>query len=145
MSADSLRGKARPRRHWKRLCVLGGILSCALLGRSFAVCGRRAAVASFSSALVGASLPAAVLGRPELSQDQENCLSECVYKCSGGVINSACFIPLRIMALHRDGLRPEERAQSSKIVPTASRSARREREAEECCKFSSETVGLWSD
>eukprot|EP00434_Breviolum_minutum_P041170 symbB.v1.2.036621.t1/scaffold5211.1/size29781/4 len=84
MSADSLRGKARPRRHWKRLCVLGGILSCALLGRSFAVCGRRAAVASFSSALVGASLPAAVLGRPELSQDQENCLSECVYKCSGG-------------------------------------------------------------
>ena len=75
----------------------------------------------------------------------QNCLSECVYKCSGGVINSACFIPLRIMALHRDGLRPEERAQSSKIVPTASRSARREREAEECCKFSSETVGLWSD
>lgn len=28
MSADSLRGKARPRRHWKRLCVLGGILVC---------------------------------------------------------------------------------------------------------------------
>lgn len=79
----------------------------------------------------------------------QNCLSECVYKCSGGVIDSACFIPLRIMALHRDGLRPEERAQSSKIVPTASRSARRERgrerEAEECCKFSSETVGLWGD
>ncbi|CAJ1330398.1 unnamed protein product [Effrenium voratum] len=65
------------------LYVLGGILTCTVTSHVFVICSRRAAVATVGSALAGAG-PSIALARPELNQDQENCLSDCVYKCSGG-------------------------------------------------------------
>eukprot|EP00931_Biecheleriopsis_adriatica_P005276 TRINITY_DN106800_c0_g1_i1.p2 TRINITY_DN106800_c0_g1~~TRINITY_DN106800_c0_g1_i1.p2 ORF type:complete len:121 (+),score=21.94 TRINITY_DN106800_c0_g1_i1:54-416(+) len=72
-----------------RVLLLCGIVSSACLASvafsTLAHPGRRAAVIMAggwaASSLSGAS---SVLAAPEINAEQEACLSECVYKCSGG-------------------------------------------------------------
>lgn len=82
MAADSGRKEIRKRTRW--LCALGGFFACVLAPRAFAVATSRRSLVVTAGSILASTRPLAALAREELTPDQETCLSECVYKCSGG-------------------------------------------------------------